>query len=222
MIYSLCDLKKNKSYYLILSAAGGFGDPHITTLDNRQYTFNGHGEYILLHIESEDIQIQSRTAQAVKTDGTLSEATIFSAFVLQTADSWLQVEINSNKSGINLFAGTNNTLWADYTLDFYENEGETVQVNEDLSFSRDNTTLATIFSEKGNFSDVILSVKLVHKYSCLISNNINVYKTMSYKTFQKEIKKYEMCCINFNLAVYPLNTNTAYPIFIVHNQNKTF
>ena len=29
--------------------AWGWGDPHITTLDGRGYTFNGWGEYTLLH-----------------------------------------------------------------------------------------------------------------------------------------------------------------------------
>jgi outer membrane lipoprotein-sorting protein len=105
----------------------------------------------LLHIESEDIQIQSRTTQAVKDDGTLSEATIFSAFVIQTTDSWLQVEINNNKTGINLYAGTNKTHWADYTVDYYENEGQSISVTDELTFSRDNSTLITSFSEKGNF-----------------------------------------------------------------------
>ncbi|XP_053372749.1 uncharacterized protein LOC123561027 [Mercenaria mercenaria] len=141
--------------------AGGFGDPHVTTLDGRKYTFNGHGEYILLKIASVDVEIQSRTAQAVKADGTLSEATIFSAFVIQTADSWLQVEINNNRTGINLYAGTNNTQWADYTVDFYSNGSNTTSVTDELTFSRDNNTLVTSFSESAIAFNVTIGVGLL-------------------------------------------------------------
>ena len=33
---------------MLTGAAQIRGDPHITTLDDLTYTFNGHGEYVLL------------------------------------------------------------------------------------------------------------------------------------------------------------------------------
>ncbi len=41
--------------------AFGFGDPHITTTDQKTYTFNGWGEYILLETEDDSFALQGRT-----------------------------------------------------------------------------------------------------------------------------------------------------------------
>ena len=38
------------------------GDPHIKTLDNLDYTFNGLGEYFML--KSDSFELQARTARA--------------------------------------------------------------------------------------------------------------------------------------------------------------
>lgn len=54
------------------------GDPHITTLDEKQYTFNGLGEYTLLTRDDQSIVIQGRTELTPGTGGT--GATQFSAF----------------------------------------------------------------------------------------------------------------------------------------------
>ena len=53
-----------------------FGDPHITTLDGRSYTFNGLGEYVMTRITGH-FELQARTALA-----TNSTATIFSAIAM--------------------------------------------------------------------------------------------------------------------------------------------
>ena len=128
-----------------------FGDPHIQTLDGRTYTFNGHGEYILLKIE-DTFQIQCRTQRATKKDGTLSEATVFSGCVVKTDDAWLQVEINANKSGIYLRAGDNKTSFDDYTEPF-NTQGNSFNVLKDsFRLSRDNKTLVTSFSSSGIYA----------------------------------------------------------------------
>lgn len=58
-----------------------FGDPHITTLDGHQYTFNGYGEYTMMRINKEtNFKLQARTALATNENGTTINATIFSAF----------------------------------------------------------------------------------------------------------------------------------------------
>ena len=60
--------------------AWGWGDPHITTLDGRTYTFNGWGEYTLLEPASNTTQfvLQGRTAPV--NESTSNSATQFSAF----------------------------------------------------------------------------------------------------------------------------------------------
>lgn len=118
-------------------------------MDNRTYTFNGHGEYVLVRIQTAGFEIQSRTERAEKTDGTASEATIFTGFAIQATGAWLQVEINNNKTGINLFAGSSKTSWADYTADFYSEGNSFSYVTDKLSMSRDNKTLVTSFADTG-------------------------------------------------------------------------
>ena len=54
-----------------------FGDPHITTLDGRTYTFNGLGEYVITRI-TDEFELQARTT--VASDNTT--ATIFSAVAI--------------------------------------------------------------------------------------------------------------------------------------------
>ena len=63
--------------YTCIHIAWFWGDPHITTLDGRVYTFNGWGEYTLLSIENGDtsFRLQGRTQPVVN-----SSATQFSAF----------------------------------------------------------------------------------------------------------------------------------------------
>lgn len=80
--------------------AGTFGDPHITTLDGKLYTFNGYGEYTLMKIDTSTttFELQSRTELATSQNGAKSNATVFSAFVAkdQTGAS-IQVEMARSK-----------------------------------------------------------------------------------------------------------------------------
>ena len=68
----------------LLHAAWGWGDPHITTLDGRTYTFNGWGEYILLELtpaeegNTTQFVLQGRTSPVNESTG--NSATQFSAF----------------------------------------------------------------------------------------------------------------------------------------------
>ena len=51
-----------RSYYIInnivIYTAIAHGDPHFTTFDGVEYTFNGHGEYVLMTAEDGDVKIQ--------------------------------------------------------------------------------------------------------------------------------------------------------------------
>ena len=67
--------------------ARGRGDPHITTLDERTYTFNGLGEYVLLRENSKDFEFQGRTELAPNSD-----ATIFSAFAIKDGSDVVEVQ----------------------------------------------------------------------------------------------------------------------------------
>ena len=67
--------------YMLYIIAWGWGDPHITTIDGRRYTFNGIGEYVLLKTTISNFKFQGRTALAPNSD-----ATIFSSFALRAGD----------------------------------------------------------------------------------------------------------------------------------------
>ena len=64
---------KYRTYLLWFVTGWGWGDPHITTLDDQTYTFNGIGEYVVLR--SGDLEIQART----ETASSNTTATVYSA-----------------------------------------------------------------------------------------------------------------------------------------------
>ena len=70
----------NKIIYFNFNSGWNFGDPHITTLDGRSYTFNGLGEYVITRITGH-FELQARTTLATS-NTTNSTATIFSAIAM--------------------------------------------------------------------------------------------------------------------------------------------
>lgn len=72
-----------------------FGDPHITTLDGKEYTFNGWGEYTLIKIRTSNVNfdLQARTDLATNSNGTKINATIFSGFAGKDSKSNVSFEV---------------------------------------------------------------------------------------------------------------------------------
>ncbi len=50
-------------------AASGFGDPHISTLDGKEYTFNGLGEYVILKTDRDGFTMLGRTQKTQSSNG---------------------------------------------------------------------------------------------------------------------------------------------------------
>lgn len=67
-----------------------FGDPHITTLDNAKYTFNGLGDFLLVQAQDRNSSflLEGRTAQTSS-----ANATNFIAFAAQYNTSSLKSPI---------------------------------------------------------------------------------------------------------------------------------
>ena len=90
-----------------LSAGFVFGDPHVTTVSGRRYTFNGLGEYWLLQTQagvnaSLSVQCRTELASAQGSDSA-TRATVFTAFAFRgiatmpVIQVWCLSRIASNK-----------------------------------------------------------------------------------------------------------------------------
>ncbi|RMX36464.1 hypothetical protein pdam_00010052, partial [Pocillopora damicornis] len=93
----LCDLyykrrpSDNCGNYVVPEWSWLWGDPHFVTLDGKNYTFNGLGEYMMTDARDGFFQLQARTKLA-KGGGT---ATVFSAAAAKEGNSSVvQVELN--------------------------------------------------------------------------------------------------------------------------------
>lgn len=84
-----------------MCTASSYGDPHITTLDSKSYTFNGLGEYVLSKGSSgsDMFNIQARTGMALDKNNQTINATVFTAFSAQNEkNDTFQVELNVDGS----------------------------------------------------------------------------------------------------------------------------
>uniref|UniRef100_A0A8W8N7V2 Fibrillin-1 n=1 Tax=Magallana gigas TaxID=29159 RepID=A0A8W8N7V2_MAGGI len=129
-----------------------FGDPHIVTLDGKNYTFNGYGEYTMLKISKDPVQfdLQARTDLATTANGTRINATIFSAFVAQDqTGSKLQIEMSRDKTKMLIRVNDR-----DMTREF--GNASYVLLNQNLSVRWENRTLAASFLQ----TSVILRVNM--------------------------------------------------------------
>ncbi|XP_066509305.1 sushi domain-containing protein 2-like [Hoplias malabaricus] len=68
-------------------AASVLGDPHFMTFDGVSYTFNGKGEYTLLHSEHFNLTVQGRTALLTARNGSAIMATRLSSVAMKEKDS---------------------------------------------------------------------------------------------------------------------------------------
>ena len=115
LLYLLISLLILKTFSFVTGIC--WGDPHFRTLDNQNFTFNGLGEYTILQVRTENVtfDLQGRTSRPVRDDGTLSTATVFSAFAAKEGPTGgtVHFELNDNKSGMT------NTLCNLFKCSFY-------------------------------------------------------------------------------------------------------
>ncbi|KAK7092485.1 hypothetical protein V1264_008223 [Littorina saxatilis] len=186
-------------FYYLLRPVGGcradipfrytwiFGDPHIVTLDEREYTFNGWGEYTLSTITSEDSDfvLQGRTTPTVTDSGSPVNATVFTAFGAEENGTrvYVQLDPNTNNSLIVYGDGT------DYTRRFQE-EGDDFLVDEDdFTLMRDNGSLAVIFPSEIGFAvsigwkSLVLGVFVPEKFRNQTKGLLGNYNTIKTDDF---------------------------------------
>lgn len=85
--------------FLYRPLGGALGDPHLTTLDGLSFTFNGHGEFILL--KASDMEVQGRFAPLMK-DGIKGATCISSIVGKQTDSDKVEIRLNTAKNDAGL------------------------------------------------------------------------------------------------------------------------
>nr|XP_022296650.1 mucin-like protein [Crassostrea virginica] len=148
-----------------------FGDPHITTLDGLDYTFNGYGEYIMLTMNTGSIKfdLQARTDLVSTENGTIVNATIFSAFVaMDQTGSVVQVELSKNKSRMIVHVNNN-----DLTTSFQDRNYS--HVTQNLSMRWENESLSATFLQSA------MNIKISIGQSFLICETLvnQIYKNQT-------------------------------------------
>ena len=91
-------------------AAWVLGDPHFTTLDGADFTFNGWGEYLLLNITNGStlFELQARTEPVPGTAATQLAAIVFAMF----RETLVEVHL-VNRELVIYLDGTDRTTGAD-------------------------------------------------------------------------------------------------------------
>ena len=104
------------------------GDPHITTLDGKMFTFNGAGEFVMLSSTLHSITFQARMEAFRNT-----RASVHTAFAIQTNDS---VKVQVQKSNTNetlIFIDGDPLRLSESPIRNYYLKGVHISVNKDLS-----------------------------------------------------------------------------------------
>ncbi|XP_053387316.1 uncharacterized protein LOC128551050 [Mercenaria mercenaria] len=163
------ELRPTGSCYISSSYDFGtfWGDPHFITLDRMNFTFNGLGEYTLLRVRTNNLtfDLQARTERAIKQDGNVSDATVFSAFAVKdSSNASIHVEINKAKTGMILY-GNN----VDLTKQFYNStdpENPFVYSPEDPTegryiISKRDETVSVVFTTSGISLNISVNVGML-------------------------------------------------------------
>ncbi|KAH9505495.1 hypothetical protein Btru_057451 [Bulinus truncatus] len=155
--------------------ASAFGDPHLGTLDGVTYTMNGLNEFTLLEVPDEEFFLQARTGRAERIDGTLTNATVFTAFAAkESKESRFQVELSSSKASMIIMVNE-----IDITNEFYKSGGSEILIDTDsITITREYTNNKTLITASF-LCGVSLKIQVASK-SLLIE--LDVLKELHNKT----------------------------------------
>ncbi|XP_003384557.1 PREDICTED: mucin-like protein [Amphimedon queenslandica] len=141
----------------------GWGDPHITTLDNFQYTFNGLGEFILLELNDGSFTIQGR---AIPVNSEV-KATKFSSLAFKENISE-SVEIKYNDNDFTVYVDKIDMS------DMLSNVNETYNNNDSsIELTRQDTDSMLVAFANGISVTVNITMELLHFTIALPEDYIN-------------------------------------------------
>lgn len=160
-------------------AGGALGDPHLTTLDGLSFTFNGHGEFILLM--ASDVEVQGRFSPFIK-DGN-KHATFISAIAGKQTDSdKVEIRLNSTKDGAEIL------------------RNETLQSSLDLTNDVDWNNVSVSKSTDASS---------VHTWKMIFSNGLTAGVQLKNEMFQLVIESAAHYKNNFKGLLGNFNDNPA-------------
>ncbi|EDV29249.1 uncharacterized protein TRIADDRAFT_51362 [Trichoplax adhaerens] len=121
-------------------------------MDGKQYTFNGLGEYQLLNLQNNYVDVQARTSQALINGTRSAKATVFSAFAAKQNNSdVIQATLNDQNNGLDILVNGNIPLTLN---DLSQNETREYN-NVDLALSQ-NGSLVVAFSSGTSLEVTVL------------------------------------------------------------------
>ncbi|XP_059158121.1 uncharacterized protein LOC131942326 [Physella acuta] len=124
-----------------------FGDPHIVTLDQRSFIFNGLGEYDLVKIVGNGKNnanpvfiMQGRTCRALNNKGVETSATIWCALSMRTGNGKsLRIEISLSRKLMIIYVNKR-----DYTKEFSNNQKFFVNENGIIIRKQNESIIASL------------------------------------------------------------------------------
>ena len=144
--------------------AHNIGDPHIVTLDQHKYTFNGKGEFVLVETNDQSFTLQGRMVEVKNLMGLAADATVFSACVAKDEiSSTVQFEIRT----------VNNATEVITLID-----GEEANFKELRSQEFDNVTVTDLGNNTFSatfFSGAILQVKESNGFISVLTISLPKY-----------------------------------------------
>ena len=155
----------------IINLAQTIGDPHIYTLDQYKYTFNGKGEFILIETTDSSFTLQGRMVETQ--NGT---ASVFSAVVSKTDDSsTVQFEIQREGNVTSLVCLVNREKIDFSEIKSQDFDGVTVYDSRNNSFVATFTSGAYLQVQEQNGFISLLTVGLPTSFHNKTSGLMGVF-----------------------------------------------
>lgn len=143
-----------------LFTAWFFGDPHISTLDALQYSFNGLGDYVLIRTLDNSLHLHGRTKRPLTSEGALSNATVFSGFVLRT---------NTSDTAQVLF---DDTLQGDLSITVVRRDGSCT--NHTIEYFNDGRDFTEMSVERSSVNNKTVIVSFPSGFSIEVTPGIGL------------------------------------------------
>ncbi|XP_054748917.2 uncharacterized protein LOC129254474 [Lytechinus pictus] len=147
----------------------GAGDPHITTPDGANYTFNGLGEYWLTRIDSTGFKLQGRTERTFDDNGNLADTgTVFTSVVAEQDATRVQFDLNAVRTQLSILINRTEATIVDIQAGQYESSDPSFDLrysgNRYQALFTDSTGREMSFSIGVSQSMIDLSIQVPAEY----------------------------------------------------------